>query len=54
MFYLFNVKDEDINNSSNNITTINCVFILNKGFCCGRDRMLVGFTTTCTIRAYHH
>jgi len=21
---------------------------------CGRDRMVVGFTTTCTISAYHH
>jgi hypothetical protein len=20
----------------------------------GRDRMVVGYTTTCTIRAYHH
>ena len=20
----------------------------------GRDRMVVGFTTTCAIRAYHH
>ena len=22
--------------------------------CCGRDCMVVGFTTTCAIRAYHH
>jgi len=22
--------------------------------CCGRDRMVVGFTTTYTISAYHH
>jgi len=22
--------------------------------CCGRDRMAVGFTTTCAISAYHH
>jgi hypothetical protein len=22
--------------------------------CCGRDRMVVGFTTTCAISAYHH
>jgi hypothetical protein len=21
---------------------------------CGRDRMVVGFTTTCAISAYHH
>jgi len=21
---------------------------------CGRDRMVVGFTTTCVISAYHH
>jgi hypothetical protein len=24
------------------------------GGCCGRDRMVVGFTTTCAISAYHH
>jgi hypothetical protein len=22
--------------------------------CCGHDRMIVGFTTTCAISAYHH
>ena len=22
--------------------------------CCGRDRIVVGFTTTCSISAYHH
>jgi hypothetical protein len=25
-----------------------------KGGRCGRDRMVVGFTTTCAITAYHH
>jgi len=24
------------------------------GGCRGRDRMVVGFTTTCVISAYHH
>ena len=24
------------------------------GGCCGRDRMVVGFTTTYAISAYHH
>jgi hypothetical protein len=27
---------------------------LYKGYCHGRDRMVVGFTTTCEINAYHH
>jgi len=25
-----------------------------KGGCCGHDCMVVGFTTTCAISAYHH
>jgi len=33
-------------------TLPNC-FKLNRG-CHGRDRMIVGFTTTCAISAYHH
>jgi len=31
------------------------VYDTNQGYgCCGRDRMIVGCTTTCTISAYHH
>ena len=25
-----------------------------RGDCCGRENMIVGFTTTCAISAYHH
>jgi len=30
-----------------------CIVLYNKG-CLGRDCMVVGFTATCTISAYHH
>jgi len=29
-------------------------YLYNVGGHCGRDRMVVGFTTTCVISAYHH
>jgi hypothetical protein len=48
---LFGLKK---NSSKNDITGM----IKGKSkFCwssCGRDQMVVGFTTTCTISAYHH
>ena len=28
--------------------------MLNSGGCYGHERMVVGFTTTCAISAYHH
>jgi hypothetical protein len=33
--------------------TISFLLILLRG-CCGRDDMMVGFTTTCAISVYHH
>jgi hypothetical protein len=33
--------------------TFNILFSASGG-CRGRDRMVVGFRTTCAIRAYHH
>ena len=29
-------------------------FIFKKRGCRGRDRIVIGFTTTCAISAYHH
>ena len=31
-----------------------CLYRLHFGGCCGHDRMVVEFTTTCAISAYHH
>ena len=36
-----------------NRSRFNCTFGNTRG-CCGRDRMVVGFTATCAISAYHH
>jgi len=48
-------------NSDNNIRTINYIYmkhplilIWGGGDSRGRDHMVVGFTTTCAISAYHH
>jgi len=30
------------------------MWLLSRGDCRGRDRMVVGFTTTCVISVYHH
>ena len=28
--------------------------VIRERSCCGRDRMVVGFTTTCAVSVYHH
>jgi len=49
---LYNTRQDKLFVVSSNIIFILCIHF-GRG-CCGRDRMVVGFTTTYAISAYRH